>query len=238
MPPSIAIVIPCYNEASRLQTAAFLQFIHSHPDIRFYFINDGSTDKTATILKELQSQSSRISFVDLSKNKGKGEAVREGIRQALSVKEYIYIGYLDADLSTSLEEFYSLYQEMLNRNKPLALGSRIKKIDSIIERPFLRHLIGRLIATVIDKKFKFGCYDLQCGAKIFSSAILKQVIDQPFLTKWFFDAEIFIRLKKHYGELDAIEIPLKAWHNVKHSKLNLLSFPIVLKEIFILLTKY
>ena len=158
--------------------------------------------------------------------------------KALSIREYNYIGYLDADLSTSLEEFYTLYQTMLNRNKSLVFGSRIKKIDSIIERPYIRHLIGRVIATILDKKFNLWLLRLTMWAQLFSSEILKQVINQPFLTKWFFDAEIFIRLKKYYGELNAIEIPLTAWHNVKHSKLNLLSFPTVIKEIFILLTKY
>ena len=235
--PSIIIIIPCFNEAKRLQTSAFLNFIDSHPDVQFYFINDGSTDNTENILKELQGSSDRISILSLSHNRGKGEAVREGVLKALLTNAN-YIGYLDADLSTSLEEFYNLHQIMLDRNADIVFGSRIKKADTNIERSFARHLVGRTIATVIDRKLKLGYYDTQCGAKIFSAAILKQVVNKPFLTKWFFDVELFMRLKKHEKELNIFEIPLSAWHNVKDSKLNALSFPVVIKEIYILLTKY
>jgi dolichyl-phosphate beta-glucosyltransferase len=235
--PSIAIIIPCFNEAKRLQSSAFLNFIGSHPDVQLYFINDGSTDTTENALKEFESLSDRISIVNLLKNKGKGEAVRQGILKALSTNAN-YIGYLDADLSTSLEEFYNLYQIILTKDAEIIFGSRIKKADTNIERSFARHLVGRTIATIIDKKLKLGYYDTQCGAKIFSSGILKQVTDQPFFTRWFFDVELFMRLKKKKAKLNALEIPLNAWHNVKKSKLNILSFPVVIKEIYILLTKY
>src|SRR5437868_14154596 len=106
--PSFAIIIPCYNEAKRLHKNAFVQFISIHPDVHIYFVNDGSTDGTGNILKELQEQSLSISIINLQQNKGKGEAIRAGMLQLYH--EYEYIGYLDADLSTSLEEFYNLYQ--------------------------------------------------------------------------------------------------------------------------------
>jgi len=234
----ICIIIPCYNEAKRLKTLAFEHFITTHVDVQFLFINDGSTDLTKDILKELQIRTDHITVTHLLKNKGKGEAIREGIQQALLTGNYNYIGYLDADLSTPLEEFYRLYQKMLAKNKSIVFGSRIKKADTVIERSYFRHLVGRTIATVVDKKLKLGCYDTQCGAKIFSSEILKEVVQQPFLTKWFFDVEIFMRLKKQHGELNALEIPLTVWRSVKSSKLNILSFPAVMKEIYILLTKY
>jgi dolichyl-phosphate beta-glucosyltransferase len=163
--------------------------------------------------------------------------VRQGILKALSTNVN-YIGYLDADLSTSLEEFYNLYEIMLARDADIVLGSRIKKADTNIERSFGRHLIGRSIATIIDRKLKLGYYDTQCGAKIFSSRILKQVVSESFLTTWFFDVEIFMRLKKSAKQLNILEIPLTSWRNVKNSKLNILSFPAVVKEIYILLTKY
>jgi len=235
--PSIAIIVPCFNEAKRLPTAAFLNFIHSHHDIQFYFVNDGSSDMTEHILKELAS-SSDISVLNLPKNKGKGEAVRQGILKALSSKPIDYIGYLDADLSTSLEDFYGLYQTMIAQKADVVFGSRIKKADTNIQRSSLRHLVGRIIATIIDKKLRLGYYDTQCGAKIFSSAILKPAVREPLLTRWFFDVELFMRLKTNGQPLNTLEIPLTSWHNVKDSKLNILSFPVVIKEIYILLSKY
>ena len=234
--PSFAIIVPCYNEAKRLQQKAFVEFSKMHEDVHIYFVNDGSIDETQNILTGLQKQSVYFFTITLQQNKGKGEAIREGMLQLHN--NYNYIGYLDADLSTSLDEFYSLYQKMLSKNVSVAFGSRIKKADTVIERSYVRHILGRTIATIIDKKFKLGCYDTQCGAKIFSSQILNDVIKRPFYTRWFFDVELFIRLKKNNSRLNALEIPLSVWRNVKGSKLNALSFATVIKELYILLTKY
>lgn len=233
---SFAIIVPCYNEEKRLPTNAFEDFLNKYPEVHFYFVNDGSTDNTLEILQGLEKKSSAVSILNLAGNKGKGEAIRQGMLQLIA--QHNYIGYLDADLSTTLEEFYGLYQTILSKNVAIVFASRIKKADTVIERSYMRHLIGRTIATIIDKKFRLGCYDTQCGAKIFSTEVLINSIQEPFHTKWFFDVELFLRIKNQFGQLNALEIPLSVWRNVKDSKLNVLSFPIVSKELYLLLTKY
>lgn len=234
--PSFAIIIPCFNEAKRLQKYAFIEFIKIHNDVHIYFVDDGSTDETQNILIDLQKQSTAFSIISLQNNIGKGEAIRAAMLTLYN--KYDYIGYLDADLSTSLEEFYGLYQTMLTQIISVVFGSRIKKLDTKIERSYGRHMIGRVIATIIDKKFKLGCYDTQCGAKIFSSEVLKDIIQLQFYTRWFFDVELFVRIQKQKGQLNALEVPLSVWQNVKGSKLTALSFTTVLKELYLLLTKY
>src|SRR5688572_2583418 len=103
--PSIAIVIPCYNESDRLDKNAFIQFAETYREVHFVFVNDGSTDDTNKIISDLEEQLPlQIKSVTLSKNLGKGGAVRAGI---LSIKEnqFEFIGYLDADLSTPIFEY-------------------------------------------------------------------------------------------------------------------------------------
>jgi hypothetical protein len=68
--------------------------------------------------------------------------------------------------------------------------------------------------------------------------VLCNIIQQPFLTSWFFDIEIFLRLKAENKKYYGIEYPLKIWNNITGSKLNVLSFPAVCKEVFVLLSKY
>jgi len=234
---SFAIIIPCYNEEKRLNKAAFNLFLQSHTDIRFYFVNDGSNDSTVKIIGDF-FPSDKIEIINLSTNSGKGEAVRQGITHVLNSHPPKYIGYLDADLSTSLEEFYRLCIYATEKDADFIFGSRIKMLGSEIKRSFLRHIIGRLIVTLLDKKFRLGYYDTQCGAKLFKSEILHSVMNEPFSTKWFFDIELFLRLKEKNQEYVGIEYPLKNWKNIKDSKINLLSFPSVIKEIFILLSKF
>jgi glycosyltransferase involved in cell wall biosynthesis len=200
-------------------------------------VNDGSKDETKKLLDQIKRCTTQTTVLSLPKNSGKGEAIRQGVKVALLDRPN-YIGYLDADLSTSLDEFYQLQKLALLKDMDLVLASRIKKIDTTIERSFLRHIIGRILATIIDRKFNLGVYDTQCGAKIFTPQILEKIIHKPFYTKWFFDVEILWRIKCLKKDYRASEVPLNIWRNVKNSKISVLSFPAILRELFILLTKY
>ncbi|HVG42970.1 MAG TPA: glycosyltransferase [Chitinophagaceae bacterium] len=236
--PSIAVIIPCFNEAARLQQEAFLQWVKNTEDVFLLFVNDGSTDETLSILKVLQQKAgNKIDIIHLEKNKGKGEAVRIGLQAAVA-KSFTYIGYLDADLSTSTKEFYRLYQTAMEQKADIVFASRIKKLGSSIKRSAFRHLAGRVIATIIDASFNLGCYDTQCGAKVFTAVIMQKEIELPFYTKWFFDVELFLRIKKNTHNYSALEIPLTEWHTTKASKINVFSFPLVFKELIILLRNY
>ena len=233
---SVAVIVPCYNEEKRIQESEFISFLQVHPDIQVYFVNDGSTDNTEQVLLRIQ-KSVVCKIITLEKNTGKAEAIRTGFLSALQ-DQHLLIGYLDADLSTELNEFLNLRRQLEERNVDMVLGSRIKKIDTVIERSFFRHIVGRMIATLIDQKFRLGVYDTQCGAKIFQSSIIETAIGTEFYTKWFFDVELLLRVRKFNPEFTASEVPLFKWINARNSKLSVASFPLILKDVFVLLTKY
>lgn len=228
---TIAIIIPCFNEVARLQEQEFIHFLKSHPDVFMVFVNDGSSDGTSNVLNRIAEATSKAKVLNLGKNKGKGEAVRQGLLFALKEGYFDFIGYLDADLSTSLPTFYKIYQFAHSEALDIVLGSRIKKADTVIERTFFRHYVGRIIATIIDKKLKLGIYDTQCGAKVFKSEILNNQIQEPFTTKWFFDIELLIRIFRNVPEIRIFEMPLHSWRSVGNSKINILSFPEVAKDL-------
>ena len=85
MPKTIAIV-PCFNEAQRLDGEAFLACVReADDDVHFLFVNDGSTDETSPLLVRLCATApSRMQQLDLNANVGKAEAVRLGILHALA----------------------------------------------------------------------------------------------------------------------------------------------------------
>jgi hypothetical protein len=95
------------------------------------------------------------------------------------------------------------------------LGSRVNKLGSNIKRSYVRHVIGRLIATFLGATVKVHAYDSQCGAKIFRKEVIEKAFGEPFDTKWLFDVEIILRLK---GE-PLLECPLREWINVGGSKI-------------------
>jgi dolichyl-phosphate beta-glucosyltransferase len=220
----VCIVIPCYNEARRLPGNAFLAFLQASPQADLCFVDDGSRDGTAAVLRDLQRQQpDRIHVRRLEVNSGKAAAVRAGVLHVASLERFPLIGYWDADLSTPLDEVDHLL-EALDRNPrcSLALGSRVKRLGSTIERNAMRHVLGRIFAGCASSVLGVAVYDSQCGAKIFRAGSVPTLFGDPFLTRWLFDLEMLVRLRNQAGAAmveKTIEVPLRCWREVGGSKL-------------------
>ena len=99
----VIVVVPCFNEALRLQTQAFCDFLERSKNVTLVFVDDGSTDDTPLVLERLRQQHPRqVCTLRLSANVGKAEAVRRGIGVALR-RQPAVVGYWDADLATPLD---------------------------------------------------------------------------------------------------------------------------------------
>src|SRR5262249_26903541 len=103
MPARLQLVVPCYNEARRLNAEAFLEFVARRNAAQLLFVDDGSADGvTPGTLAELSARSGgKISVMTLSRNMGKTLAIQQGVLKAFELKPEL-IGYWDADLSTPL----------------------------------------------------------------------------------------------------------------------------------------
>jgi len=219
------IVIPCYNEEKGISNSEYSTFLNNNPEVLICFVNDGSKDNTLGVLNVLKAKhETQIYILSLEKNSGKAEAVRAGINYCNAQFQHQYIGYLDADLATTLEEFIDL-RNYLQGEIVFSFGSRIRKIGSTIERENSRFLIGRVIATFISNILDIKVYDTQCGSKLFTRAISEQLFQKEFISKWLFDVEIFYRMILLFGREKAIlkmlEIPLKLWVEKGDSKVKL-----------------
>jgi glycosyltransferase involved in cell wall biosynthesis len=220
--PNTFIVIPCYNEEKGISFKEYSTFLDNYPNSMICFVNDGSTDKTLEILTLLKAKhQSQIEIVSLLKNSGKAEAVRQGINYCNLNFSHQFIGYLDADLATTLEEFM-IITNFLKDDIVFCFGSRIRKIGSTIERENSRFLIGRIIATFISQILGIKVYDTQCGCKVFTKEISELIFKREFISKWLFDVEIFFRMIQLFGKEKAIqkmyEVPLKSWIEKGNSK--------------------
>lgn len=225
-----AVVIPCYNEAERLDESRFLTYTKQNSSVSFIFVNDCSQDNTLGILKRLCSDNPEQFFlVDLPLNKGKGAAVREGFLKAFAM-DFEAIGYWDADLSTPLSTIGEFSRLLDSPEVNIIFGARVKLLNRKINRQACRHYLGRVFATFVSLILGVQVYDTQCGAKLFrNNQILKEVFSLPFMTAWSFDVEILARfiLLNKFGrgasiEEVAIEFPLVEWCEVSGSKLKVL----------------
>jgi glycosyltransferase involved in cell wall biosynthesis len=224
----LIIVIPCYNEAKKLNIDKFQYFIERHPTALLCFVNDGSNDSTGGILNKIKITSKdAVEIISLEKNQGKAIAVYSGINYCHQKFDFEKIAYLDADLSASLEECFDISKE-INHNIRFVFGSRIAKLDSNIKRKFYRFLIGRFIATLISRQLDLMVYDTQCGCKVFDHKTSKLIFSKKFISTWLFDVEIFHRLISIFGKDEmsniAKEIPLKTWIDTDDSKVKFTYF--------------
>lgn len=230
----IGVVIPCYNEELRLLGDDFKAFINSNLGYHLCFVNDGSKDKTLEVLEKLRvGHEDHISIYNCEKNGGKAEAVRLGMLHLAKQDQFDYIGFLDADLSTDFEDFHDLVKVISTSNYSLVSGSRMARMGADITKESARAIISKIINLIIRKTIGMEFNDTQCGAKIMSRDVIDKTFQTKFLTKWLFDVEIFMRMKKVYGDEETKKIvceqPLKRWIHADGSKL---SFKDSLKIVF------
>ena len=220
----VCLVIPCFNERNRLPQQQILESVQRCAGLSICFVDDGSTDGTLAILSALKAKApANIDVISLERNCGKAEAVRQGMLYVTRSNRVAMVGYWDADLSTPLKDLNSLVSVLTsNRACVLAMGSRVKRLGSSIDRQLWRHLTGRIFATFASVISRLPVYDSQCGAKLFRRHAAAIVFREPFVTQWLFDVEILVRLRNRYGlntVLQAVnEVPLKTWIDVGGSK--------------------
>jgi glycosyltransferase involved in cell wall biosynthesis len=239
------VVVPCYNEANRLDIDAYLRFADQMADIGLLMVNDGSHDQTLELLHCLSDQRpNSFNVFHLPKNQGKAEAVRQGVLQASRLGAR-YLGYWDADLATPLEAICDL-RDVLERRSDInvVLGSRLPLSGRDIQRRPLRRMLGRNFARVASRVIKLPLYDTQCGAKLFRTG--KQTIaafQEPFRAKWIFDVELLARLRslslhqQQFAE-SVYELPLERWHEIPGSKVRPRDFLVAIAELVRIAWKY
>ena len=237
------IIVPCYNEYYRLNKKAFSNFLEKNPDIRIIFSDDASTDDTINLLEKIQSNAkSQVFICKLQTNQGKAETVRKAVLYAFEQKfSFSKIAYIDADLSVSLEECLWI-STLLHDKKLFVFCSRISKIDNTIVRSDFRHYSGRIVATIIANLLKIKVYDTQCGCKTFDANLAKAIFQEPFISRWLFDVELFFRIIKLYSRKElkqmSLEIPLLSWIDEGGSKVKLSYFFKMWRDLYLIKKRY
>ncbi len=227
------LVVPSYNEADRFDPGPWRAFVATNADCDLLFVNDGSTDGTATVLDELAaSVPDRIRALHLSENRGKAEAVRAGVLAAMEADDLAAVGFWDADLSTPLAAVRDFEAVLASRPDVLmVIGARVKLLGRTVERQTTRHYGGRVFATFASVMLGIPVYDTQCGAKLFRTGDhVSALFDEPFVTRWTFDVELLARLGAHLGSMDRVveavyELPLREWIHASGSNVSVLDFP-------------
>ncbi|HZA38062.1 MAG TPA: dolichyl-phosphate beta-glucosyltransferase [Candidatus Baltobacteraceae bacterium] len=216
MLPPFSIVIPCFNEAARIgkTLSATLDYLAAAaPESELIVVNDGSTDATATIAREVLSNTKIATrLLENFPNRGKGAAVRSGL---LAAQKPIGL-FSDADLSTPLEETPKLIEPITDDQIDVAFGSRALDRSLIgIRQPWRREHAGRVFNLLVRVATGLPFWDTQCGFKAFRLDICRPIIEAVRIDGFAFDVEL-LYLAQRAG-LRIREIPVR-WNHAEGSK--------------------
>jgi len=208
--PNFSIVIPAYNESARIpaalqQVVACVRERAWHAEV--IVVNDGSTDRTAEVVRDFARTAPEVRLVENPGNRGKGYSVRAGMLQALGE----IVMFTDADLSSPIEEAERLF-DAIAAGADIAIGSRwLEKNRQTQRQPLYRQFFGRCFNAVTRLVMGLPFADTQCGFKAFTRHAAQTVFQLQTIERWGFDPEIlFIALKRGFR---VVEVPVSWGHD-------------------------
>jgi dolichyl-phosphate beta-glucosyltransferase len=218
---SLSIVVPAYNEQSRLpETIRHIQEYLSRTEWLFHeilVVDDGSTDKTAEVAESFAETHSNVRVLRSPGNRGKGYSVRHGMEEARGEWRL----FTDADLSAPVEEIEKLWAAMQRDGSQVAIGSRALDRSLIgVHQPGMRESAGRVFNAVMRAVAGLQIADTQCGFKLFQGAAALEIFPRQTQDRFGFDVEILFIAKKHGYRIS--EVPVR-WNHVEGSKVGMLT---------------
>lgn len=207
--PELSLIVPAYNEQSRLPTtleriAAYAQ--QGHREVEVLVIDDGSTDHTAAVAESFRGQIPGLRVISNGVNRGKGFSVRHGVEEARGR----IVLFTDADLSAPIEEADKLIDAL--ERFDVAIGSRAvnRSLITVHQSP-LREFAGILFNKIVRVILRLPFVDTQCGFKAFTRERCRIIFAQQTIERFGFDPEL-LYLARHHG-LRAVEIPVRWGHS-------------------------
>lgn len=218
--PELSIVIPAYNEATRLgstlaKIVAFGRARFAPAALEILVVDDGSRD--ATVEVALAHGDPWIRVVRLPQNAGKGAAVKRGVIESRG--RLVLIS--DADLSTPIEDFDKLRPYLAAH--PLVFGSRAVRGAELTRRqPFYREWMGKTFNRLIGLAGIRGVTDTQCGFKLLDGGVARRLFSLLTTPGFAFDVEL-VYLAHRLGYSIA-EVGVR-WENSPTSRVHVLFDP-------------
>jgi glycosyltransferase involved in cell wall biosynthesis len=211
--PRYSIVIPAYNE--RLRIIATLDAVvacvrRNHWDAEVIVVNDGSSDETASLVRDFAVHAPEVRLMENPSNRGKGYSVRNGVVHA----QGNVVMFSDADLSAPIDEAERLFAAIEHDGADIAIGSRWLATSRQTHRqPLYRQFFGRCFNALTRMVMRLPYADTQCGFKAFTRDAAQTVFQLQTIERWGFDPEIlFIARKRHFN---VKEVPVSWAHDAR-----------------------
>ena len=181
----ISLIIPLFNEEESLpELCSWIERVvtlHQYT-YEIILIDDGSTDKSWSVIEDISSKNIHIKGIRFQRNYGKSAALNEGFKAA----QGNVVITMDADLQDSPDEIPALYRMIIEEGYDLVSGWKKKRHD-----PFSKTIPTKLFNAVTRKVCGIRLHDFNCGLKAYKNKLVKSIEVYgemhryiPVLAKW------------------------------------------------------
>lgn len=214
---SLSVVIPAHNEEECIyQTLCKVQqyLVRHVQDYEIIVVEDGCEDLTHQEIERARRDGVRVKAIVNEQKCGKGHSVRKGVFAA----QKKWILFLDADLSTTIDEVSKVMIKIQN-GVDVIIGSR-EHPESDIAKPqgFCRRNMGRVFNVFVQIILFRGIRDTQCGFKCFRADLARKLFQTQTLEGFCFDVELLFLARMWGYRIE--EIPVR-WMNRDASKVGM-----------------
>ncbi|MBQ9543663.1 MAG: glycosyltransferase family 2 protein [Clostridia bacterium] len=182
----ISVIIPCYNEegSAPLFYERAAKLADGSEDVRyeFIFVDDGSTDRTAEILRELSRKDERVRYISFSRNFGKEAAMYAGFRAARGD----YAVSADADLQHPPELIGEMYRAIKEEGWDCVAARRTDRSGEPVLKRFFSAAFYKIINSVSETKLVSGACDFRLMSRKMLDAVL-ELSERNRFSKGIFD---------------------------------------------------
>ncbi len=209
--PRFSVIMPAYNEALNLKAniCETLEVMEAFdPAFEIILVDDGSKDRTADVMCELEGHYNKVKKVVISNNQGKGNALREGFRSSRGQLVF----FLDADLDLHPRQIQVLYKILQDQNADIVIGSK-RHPQTVLNYPVKRRVVSWVYFILVKLLFGLPIKDTQTGIKLFKRPVLEKVFPKILVKKYAFDLELLVLA--HYYHYKIAEAPVVVNYHTK-----------------------
>ena len=207
----VSLIVPCYNSGSYIyrNLQEVVRTLHKFGiDHEIIVVDDGSTDNTFEEAKE--AENGNLKVVGYTENKGKGYALKYGVRFATGD----FITFADADLDIHPNQLMTLIRYMEENNADIVIGSKRHK-DSKVDYPLKRRILSYVYHLFVAALFRLKIKDTQGGFKLLKRQCADKILPKVLIKKFAFDLELLVVAKKFGFKI--VEAPIEVKQLFKSS---------------------
>ncbi len=231
----LSIIVPAYNEETRIRKflTELVEFSKNRlEDYEIIIVNDGSTDNTRQVIRNIIYNEKHARLINYNTNKGKGHAILQGVLAAKGD----FILFIDADGSIHPREIVHMLNYYQKYKIDVIIGSRKSSSSYItMHQPLQRRILSKIFNLYSNLLFRVRINDLLCGFKGFSKEVAKNIFKNLRAFRWEFDVEILYKARKEKYKI--FELPIE-WKHEEGSKIKTLDPIFIFLNLLILRLRY